>query len=86
MTLSLDKRMERKRGRPAIRQAQVLNYAQSIMASEGYPPSYGMICIALGINSRQEVSRIVARLEAAGLLARIGSGKVRRIRLPIYAN
>jgi SOS-response transcriptional repressor LexA len=71
------------RGRPAIRQAQVLNYVQSIFADQGHPPSYGMICTALGINSRQEVSRIVARLESVGLLARVGHGRVRRIRLPI---
>jgi hypothetical protein len=47
------------RGRPAIRQAQVLNYVQSIFADQGHPPSYGMICTALGIRSRTEVSRIV---------------------------
>jgi SOS-response transcriptional repressor LexA len=69
------------RGRPAIRQAQVLNYVQSIFADQGHPPSYGMICTALGIRSRTEVSRIVGRLEAAGFLARVGMGRVRRIRL-----
>lgn len=74
------------RGRPATRQAQVLAYARSVIAEHGAPPSYGMICTALGINSRQEVSRIIARLEGAGLLARVGSGRVRRIQLPIYAN
>jgi SOS-response transcriptional repressor LexA len=81
MTPPLSKRKERVRGRPAIRQAQVLNYVQSIFADHGHPPSYGMICTALGINSRQEVHRIIARLEGVGLLSRIGEGKVRRIRL-----
>jgi hypothetical protein len=44
-----------------------------------------MICDHLGIRSRQEVSRIVARLERDGALSRVGKGRVRRIRLGVGA-
>lgn len=70
-----------KRGRPARRREQVLAYVRTVIADEGSPPSYGMICQALGINSRQEVCRIIGHLESAGSLVRVGRGRVRRLRL-----
>lgn len=74
------------RGRPARRRAQVLSYVRRTIVEDGRAPSYGMICTALGIRTRQEVSRIVADLERAGALRRVGRGKVRRITPAIFAN
>lgn len=74
------------RGRPTKRQGQILAYVHEVIASEGMAPSYGMICRALGIRTRQEVCRYVGQLESDGLLKRVGAGKVRRIRLPNFAN
>lgn len=63
------------------RAVQVLEYVRLTIAEDGAAPSYAMICQALGINSKGEVSRIVAALENRGLLSRTGKGRVRRIRL-----
>lgn len=63
------------------RERQVLEYANSTIESEGVAPSYSMICRELGIATRGEVSRIVSNLEQRGKLRRVGSGKVRRIRI-----
>ena len=63
------------------RGVQVLAYVRSTIASEGQAPSYGMICDRLGIGTKGEVSQIVAALERRALVARAGSGRVRRIRL-----
>lgn len=64
------------------RGAQVLSYVQSTIADEGQAPSYSMICNELGIGTKADVARVVARLERRGLLRRTGRGKVRRIALP----
>jgi len=69
------------RGRPAKRRHQVLAYVKATVATEGRAPSYGMICTALGMNSRQDVYQIVTRLEKDGHLHRAGQGRVRRINL-----
>lgn len=69
------------RGRPARRQAQMLDYVRSTISSEGIAPSYGMICEKLGIATRSEVCRIVTALERDGKLKRVGRGKVRRLRI-----
>jgi SOS-response transcriptional repressor LexA len=69
------------RGRPAGRRRQMLAYVHSTIDRDGVAPSYGMICRALGIRTRCEVSRMVAAAESAGELRRVGAGKVRRIRL-----
>jgi SOS-response transcriptional repressor LexA len=71
--------------RPRIlgyRETQVLQFAQATIEAEGIAPTYAMICNELGISTKGEVSRIVAALERRLLLKRVGSGKVRRIRLP----
>jgi SOS-response transcriptional repressor LexA len=67
--------------RQGRRKVQVLDYVHRTVASEGQPPSYGMICQELGIGTRTEVCRYVRQLEKEGHLARVGRGKVRRIRL-----
>jgi SOS-response transcriptional repressor LexA len=64
------------------RGAQVLAFVRNTIEVEGSAPSYGMICDALGISTKGEVSSIVARLEKRGALSRVGNGRVRRIRLP----
>ena len=68
-------------GRPAKRREQMLSYVRDVFASEGFAPSYGMICKELGIRSREQVSRMVQAAERDGLLRRVGAGKVRRIQL-----
>ncbi len=69
------------RGRPARRREQMLEYVRGAIAREGVAPSYGMICRAIGINTRQEVSRMVKAAEREGELRRVGRGKVRRLRV-----
>jgi len=69
------------RGRPAHRQRQLIAYVRDTVRADGVAPSYDMIRAALGIRTRQEVSRIVASLEQAGQLSRAGRGRVRRINL-----
>jgi SOS-response transcriptional repressor LexA len=63
------------------RGVQVLAYVRETIANDGQAPSYGMICNELGINTKGEVSQIVAALERRALVARVGDGRVRRIRL-----
>lgn len=63
------------------RSAQVLDYVRRTVADEGRAPSYSMIADELGIATKGEVCKLVQRLERRGLLARAGSGRVRRIRL-----
>lgn len=60
---------------------QVLNYVQKTIECEGMAPSYGMIRDELGIATKGEVCKIVSRLEQRGVISRVGSGRVRRIRL-----
>lgn len=71
------------RGRPARRRQQMLQYVSDVIDQQGTAPSYGMICAALGIQTRQEVSRMVQAAEQAGQLRRVGVGRVRRVRLPV---
>lgn len=59
----------------------MLDYVRDVFASDGVAPSYGMICTALGIRSREQVSRMVRAAERDGELRRVGAGKVRRIRI-----
>ncbi len=75
--------MQNGRGRPARRREQMLAYVRASIASEGHAPSYDMIRKAIGISTRQEVSRMVQAAERAGTLKRVGAGKVRRIMLTI---
>lgn len=69
------------RGRPARQRLRMLDYVRQTIEHEGVAPSYGMICNAMGIRTRQEVCRMVKAAEDDGLLRRVGAGKVRRIRL-----
>lgn len=70
-----------KNPRRTRRKMMVLDYIRTTIASDGQPPSYGMICEALNIGTRTEVHMIIKRLEADRLVSRVGSGRVRRIRL-----
>lgn len=74
------------RGRPAIRRKQVLGFIEQTLKRDGVAPSYGMICEGTGIRTRDDVCKIVARLERDGKLSRVGRGKVRRIRLAHHLN
>lgn len=69
------------RGRPARQRQRMLDYVRQTIEREGIAPSYGMICTAMGIGTRQEVNRMVKAAENEGHLRRVGIGKVRRIRL-----
>ena len=60
---------------------QVLAYVRTAIAEQGSAPSYGMICDRLGISTKGEVAEIVQRLERRGLVSRVGSGRVHRIRI-----
>lgn len=66
---------------PGYRAEQVLAFATRFYADAGRAPSYREIGNALGINSMGEVRRIVVSLERRGALRRVGSGRVRRIKL-----
>ena len=74
-------RLGRKRYDLGYRGLQVLNYVEQTIASEGIAPSYAMIANELGIATRGEVAKIVKRLEGRGAIFRVGSERVRRIRL-----
>ena len=63
------------------RAVQVLGYVRQVIDEEGRAPSYGMICSALGLDSKRDVCRVVQSLERRGLISRVGQGRVRRIRL-----
>lgn len=65
------------------REQQVLAFIRATFASEGLAPSYGMIRDEFGFAHKGHVAEIVAQLERRGLIRRVGSGKVRRIRLTI---
>lgn len=69
------------RGRPALQRQRMVDYVRQTIEREGIAPSYGMICTAMGIRTRQEVNRMVKAAESEGQLRRVGMGKVRRIRL-----
>lgn len=69
------------RGRPASRQRELLDYVQATIRRDGVAPSYGMIQRELDVGSPGEVRKLVCRLEKIGKLRRVGSGRVRRIRL-----
>lgn len=68
-------------GRPAKRLAQFVEYVGDVIERDGVAPSYGMACADLRIGTRSEVARLVRVAEDKGLLKRVGSGRVRRIRL-----
>ena len=70
-----------KRGRPAKRLAQFVEYVGRVIERDGVAPSYGMACVDLRIGTRTEIGRLVQAAERKGLLRRVGSGRVRRIRL-----
>lgn len=72
------------RGRPAARRRQMIAYVRATIDVDGVAPSYGMICRALGIATRGEVSRMVSDAERLGHLRRVGAGKVRRLRICAY--
>ena len=61
---------------------QVLAYVQATIEADGRAPSYGMIRDELGLESKGHVANIVRRLEKRGVIARVGAGRVRRLRLP----
>ena len=72
--------------RPAPRElgfrgSQVLAFIRKCIAEEGRAPSYGEIMAELNFANTADVCRVVERLEARGLIRRVGSGRVRRIRL-----
>lgn len=71
----------RKRHDLGYRAFQVLAYVEQTIASEGRAPSYGMIANELGLRGRNDVCRIVKRLEKRGVVSRVGAGRVRRIRI-----
>ncbi len=64
-----------------FRKRQVLAYIRAEIAATGNPPSYGMIERECHMSGRNKVGVVIKRLEAEGKLARIGSGRVRRIRV-----
>jgi predicted transcriptional regulator of viral defense system len=61
---------------------QVLQFIRARTAIDGCAPSYGMIRDEFGID-KCKVADIVKRLEKRGLLSRVGTGRVRRIRLAV---
>jgi len=65
------------------RAVQVKAYVEEMTASEGIAPSYRMIRDRFGFCDEAAVLRVVERLERRGLLRRVGSGRVRRIRLAV---
>ena len=75
--MTVNRRAPRELG---YRGQQVLQYVRTAISEEGQAPSYRMICDQLGIATKGEVSQIVAALERRALIARVGSGRVRRKR------
>lgn len=69
-----------RRPRDGRRKREVLAYVRSELDAHGEVPSYGMIARALHMGERCHVNRVVKLLEAEGRLARVGEGRVRRIR------
>jgi|JI10StandDraft_1071094.scaffolds.fasta_scaffold188956_2 predicted transcriptional regulator of viral defense system len=75
--------MERRPPRElGYRGQQVIALVRETIAVDGSAPSYAMIRDRLGFRDKVDVCRVVERLENRGLLSRVGSGRVRRIRLP----
>jgi SOS-response transcriptional repressor LexA len=68
------------------RGCQVLAYVREIIEAEGMAPSCYRIRDALGFYDIAGVVRVVDVLERRGLLRRVGSGRVRRLRLVINNN
>lgn len=66
------------------RERQVLDYTRDMIEREGVAPSYGMIARELRMYDRAAVRQVVAALERKRLVARAGSGRVRRVRLLTY--
>lgn len=60
---------------------QVLAFVRSRLQSDGDVPSYAELRDALGFTDRSDVGKVIARLEARGLLYRAGQGMEKRIRL-----
>jgi SOS-response transcriptional repressor LexA len=63
------------------RQKQVVEYVERSVDRDGEAPSYRMIRDELGMHSPSDVSKVVKGLERRGFLRRVGSGRVRRIKL-----
>lgn len=66
---------------PGYRMVQILEYIRATIDVDGIAPSYGMIRDEFGFASKGKVADYIRRLEKYGLIARVGSGRVRRIRL-----
>ena len=73
-----DRRAPRELG---YRGVQVLAFVRKCITETCRAPSYGMIVRELNFADQADVCRVVARLEARGLLKRAGRGRVRRIAL-----
>jgi SOS-response transcriptional repressor LexA len=68
------------------RGCQVLSMVRQRLETHGIAPSYDEIVEELSFCDRAAVSRVVAVLEKRALLRRVGSGRVRRLRLIINNN
>jgi SOS-response transcriptional repressor LexA len=68
------------------RGCQVLSMVRQHLETHGVAPSYDEIVEELNFCDRAAVSRVVAVLEKRALLRRVGSGRVRRLRLVINNN
>jgi SOS-response transcriptional repressor LexA len=65
------------------RGVQVLAYVRSTIEADGTAPSYAMIRDALDFCDEAGVCRVIHILERRGLLRRVGTGRVRRLRLVV---
>jgi SOS-response transcriptional repressor LexA len=74
-----------KNPRKTRRKMQVLDYIKEVVARDGVAPSYGMIRLALGFESRSDVCVVVKRLALDGVLTiePAAVGRMRRIRLEV---
>ena len=63
------------------RAQQALDYIRDEIERTGQAPSYAMIRDTIGFIHKRDVHRVIKSLEKRGLLSRVGSGRVRRIRL-----
>lgn len=75
----MDRRAPRELG---YRGRQVLDFVRSTIAQQGRAPSYAMIRDELNFADTAQVFRVIERLERRGAIRRVGSGRVRRLRLP----
>lgn len=64
-----------------FRGVQVLALIRDRIETEGQAPSYAQIRDALGFSHEKKVLRVITCLENRGLVRRVGTGRVRRIRL-----